>query len=380
MHYDAIVVGAGPAGCAAAYDLATAGRSVLLFDRRAFPRVKPCAGGLTMKTVRALRYPVDSVVRTWCTGMIVGKGYEKRKRLELHGPVVAMTVRAELDEYCLRRTIEAGAEFRVVRGIQGILEESDDVTLATTDGPLRGRFLVGADGANSRVRKLVTGLGDVQRGFAIEATVRRPGAVACMSVDFGVVPLGYGWVFPKGDHLNVGLYTGSPDVRITRRDLAEYTTLRLGTDDLEDIVGQYVGLGGWDHPRRTRRIFLVGDASGLADTFFGEGIYAAVRSGQAAASAIGEELAGRRDAAAAFDGRLRPLLADARRAASLAELCYAHPDAAFRVATSFLVGRGVLNGYARGLSLKAVTDRLPLLAVLPRPRPVMPARAIARSL
>ena len=62
--YDAIIVGAGPSGCAAAYDLAAAGSSVLLLDKRSFPRVKPCAGALTIKTVRALRYRVDPVVRS----------------------------------------------------------------------------------------------------------------------------------------------------------------------------------------------------------------------------------------------------------------------------------------------------------------------------
>jgi flavin-dependent dehydrogenase len=62
-EWDAIVVGAGPAGCACACDLASAGRSVLLLDKSEFPRMKACAGGLTMKTVRALRYSIAPVVR-----------------------------------------------------------------------------------------------------------------------------------------------------------------------------------------------------------------------------------------------------------------------------------------------------------------------------
>ena len=61
--WDAMVVGAGPAGCAAAYDLAAAGQSVLLLDKRDFPRAKACAGGLTIKAVQALRYSIDPVVR-----------------------------------------------------------------------------------------------------------------------------------------------------------------------------------------------------------------------------------------------------------------------------------------------------------------------------
>src|ERR1700728_183690 len=61
--WDAMVVGAGPAGCAAAYDLAAAGQSVLLLDKKDFPRAKACAGGLTTKAVKALRYSIDPVVR-----------------------------------------------------------------------------------------------------------------------------------------------------------------------------------------------------------------------------------------------------------------------------------------------------------------------------
>src|ERR1700761_5250273 len=61
--WDAMVVGAGPAGCAAAYDLAAAGLSVLLLDHKDFPRAKACAGGLTSKAVQALRYSIDPVVR-----------------------------------------------------------------------------------------------------------------------------------------------------------------------------------------------------------------------------------------------------------------------------------------------------------------------------
>ncbi|MCP3953714.1 MAG: FAD-dependent oxidoreductase, partial [Desulfobacterales bacterium] len=74
---DVVIVGAGPAGSAAAYDLRLTGKSVLLLDRHEFPRHKACAGGLTVKTLRALRYPVDAVIRNRCRSMEIGKRFAR---------------------------------------------------------------------------------------------------------------------------------------------------------------------------------------------------------------------------------------------------------------------------------------------------------------
>src|SRR5258708_22638867 len=114
MTYDAMIVGAGPAGCAAAYDLAARGRSVLLLDRRRFPRVKPCAGALTLKALAALRYSVRPVIRYVADSMWMGRRLEERVLFRSRYPVCALTVRAELDDYCLRPTIARGAELRAL--------------------------------------------------------------------------------------------------------------------------------------------------------------------------------------------------------------------------------------------------------------------------
>jgi len=74
MKYDVVIVGAGPAGCSAAFDLCSYKKSVLLIDKVAFPRVKPCAGGLTIKTLKALRYSVKPIIRRVCNNLIIGKG------------------------------------------------------------------------------------------------------------------------------------------------------------------------------------------------------------------------------------------------------------------------------------------------------------------
>src|SRR5689334_20572911 len=110
LSFDVLIVGAGPGGCAAAFDLAGLGISVALLDRT-LPRSKPCAGGLTIKTLRALRYSVAPVIREVCTHALVGQEFRSRVRLSVGRPLCAMTVRADFDDFCREATIRRGVPF-----------------------------------------------------------------------------------------------------------------------------------------------------------------------------------------------------------------------------------------------------------------------------
>ena len=152
--WDAIVVGAGPAGCAAAYDLAHTGHSVLLLDRAEFPRQKACAGGLTAKTIRALRYPVDPVVRQQLNRLRIERDRDHSTILRRSADYCFMTVRKELDDYCLRQTVAAGAIFRRIGNIAAVEEDAEGVSIEADGQTLRAHFVIGADGVHSRVRRL----------------------------------------------------------------------------------------------------------------------------------------------------------------------------------------------------------------------------------
>src|SRR5579875_1385414 len=114
---DVIIVGAGPAGCAAAYDLARAGVRVLLLDKRSFPRHKACACGLTRKTLKALRYSVEPVIERACRDVVLqeaGPAFLQGRRVadkscevrvRMRNPFCAMAVRERFDDYCLRQTL-----------------------------------------------------------------------------------------------------------------------------------------------------------------------------------------------------------------------------------------------------------------------------------
>ena len=152
-----------------------------------------------------------------------------------------MTVRAEFDEYCLRKTMAAGACLRKIEGVRQILRCGDQVHLLTPGAHYRARFLVGADGASGQVRRLCAAGSWFSQGFALEVQTAVPREELDLTFDFASVSNGYAWIFPKGDHLNVGLYSLSSAASLTRSRLLSYVKNRLGTDVLHGVTGQYLG-------------------------------------------------------------------------------------------------------------------------------------------
>src|SRR6201996_7893910 len=147
-EYEALIVGAGPAGCAAAYDLARAGKRVLMLDRRSFPRHKACACGLTRTTLRALRYSVEPVVERVCHEVVLQEAGPRfhegvrvadkscEVRLRTRKAICAMAVRERFDAFCLEQTLAAGAELRKIDAIVAVREsrESVEIEIACGDG------------------------------------------------------------------------------------------------------------------------------------------------------------------------------------------------------------------------------------------------------
>ena len=362
---DVIIVGAGPAGAAAAYDLCRAGKSVLLLDRHEFPRHKACAGGLTVKTLNVLRYPVDPVIRHRCRSLAIGKGLSRSVHFESRRDICAMTVRSELDTFCLEKTLAAGARFRTIARIRSVRETRDFVDIRTDAGLLRAPFLIGADGAHSRIRKLSGEFQDCYQGFAIEGRVPAdPGKRPRMTFDFNVAPSGYGWLFPKNDHVNIGLFTSNPSVTLTKRDLLAYAQDRLGHSDVRHLSGHPMGLGGWRYRPHCRRILLAGDAAGLVDPLLGEGLYNAIRSGQLAARAVILDDSAHTSAGSIYNRLLETVRRDLRLC-RLSALCfYRLPNFGYWALTSKPVKYALVEGYARGWPLGRIETqfyRLPFL-------------------
>jgi len=306
-----------------------------------------------MKTLKALRFSVASLVRRVCYDMDVGRGTEKQKLFPCKHPVAAMVVRSELDEYCLRQAQEVGAVFRIVPRLIKVLERPSHVEVITGDGALKAQFVVGADGANSAVRELTSAFSAVERGFALAGQVAWDSeAMPRMEIDFGIADEGYGWVFPKDDHVNVGVFTGSADAVVTRNDVCKYVRAKLGTDHISWLGGRHLGMGGRNYLPRKGRILLVGDAAGLVDPLLGEGIHNAVRSGQMAARAIVESLRQGSAAAQTYAAQLRTLQRDLLSCRRSASWFYRWPRLGYAALTSPWTRKALMEGFAMGLTFR----------------------------
>ena len=314
-EYDAIVVGGGPGGSAAAWYLARGGARVLLCEKSTYPREKVCGDGLTPRAVRVLD---DMGLRD------AYQGWSRHVGLRVHGGGVVIELpwpelggypsyglarpRADLDHLLAMHARAAGATVwdgtdvisPLVREglVRGVIARRGE------DGPmeLRAPIVIAADGASSRIGQALGLHRDERRpiGVAIRQYFTSPRhddpwLDSYLELWRGDVLLpGYGWVFPMADgtlNVGVGLLNTSRGFRNTnyRRMLADWAP-QAGRDwgfTLEDAISKPrsapLPMGASRHPPLHRGVLFVGDAAGLVNPFNGEGIDYALESGRLAA-------------------------------------------------------------------------------------------------
>lgn len=366
--FDAIVVGGGPAGSAAAYEIANAGKTVLLVEKKSFPRDKPCGGGLTVKTLKLYPFSIGEVIERATNELLIGRGLDRVELFDAPSTVCTFAVRSKLDRFCLDRAIDAGAEFEVA-SISDISQSESGVTL-TLQGSRRveAKYLIGADGATSQVRRECFPTLPNRRGFALEGLLpysKLPSQPKA-EFDFGWIKGGYGWVFPKGDHANVGIYTHDEDVKLSKDQLFDYSNRRLGNAELENVIGGAIPFGGARY-RPQGRIVLAGDAAGMAEPLLGEGIHNAVKSGQAAGRAVIMALRSQRSFAAGYSLGLIDIRLDLERCHRAAEqFFYPQVDGMGYGALKFPITKmALMRGFAAGKTLYEITNTFFLAPLYP---------------
>ncbi|MDP9011787.1 MAG: FAD-dependent monooxygenase [Pseudomonadota bacterium] len=287
---EAIVVGGGPAGSAAAQCLRAAGRDVLVLDKERFPRLKLCAGWITPDVVRDLRLEIADYPHGFLS---FRRLHWHLRGLRLPVPCVQHSIRrVEFDAWLLERS---GAEV-VHHGVRDIVRDGEYFLI---DGEFRCRYLIGAGGTSCPVRRTL-----------FDAVLPRARALQTVTLelefpyewrdpdchlwffDHGLP--GYSWYVPKAHGwLNVGV--GAMAVRLKQRgenvrqhwqNLASKLLRQFGIPMPDDPTGYSYYVRGPLEPARLGNAFITGDAAGLATRDLCEGIGPAIRSGQRAAQSL----------------------------------------------------------------------------------------------
>lgn len=294
--YDCIIVGAGPAGGAAAYHLAKRGRSVLVLEKESLPRYKPCGGGVSPQIAQwfdfdfspAISMKVKTVRYTWKMEDPVDAEIESTEP-------VWMVRRDVFDHFLIQKAQEQGAELRDGTEVTGIEFKSDRWQVNTAQGPLEGRYLVAADGAKGPMAKWL-GFKERKRRLAgaLEAEAPHQGQdIDRIYFEFGMVKNGYIWNFPKADGYSIGVGTfrgGEPqDFKAILTDYAKMFGVDLSS---AKQFGHPLCLWDGDQVLHTQNAVLAGEAACVVDPFTAEGIRPSILTGVKAADAIDAALGG----------------------------------------------------------------------------------------
>jgi geranylgeranyl reductase family protein len=357
---DVLIVGAGPAGSATAIHLARAGLRVVLLDRARFPRDKPCGGGLTGRALRAIPVDPEPVVEHVVDRFELRLDYGRRFERGGKKPLIHMTQRRRLDAFLAEQAAAAGADFRDGTRVERLEIEDDGVLVETAGGALGAGVVVGADGANGVVAR-AAGLGEsIVRGVALEGNVPwkalpRVAYANRAVVELGVVPGGYGWVFPKGDHVNLGVGGWGAEGPRLRDHLARLAAAHgVSMADLTDLKGHRLPMRPVGAGAAAGRVLLVGDAAGLVDPLSGDGMYEAFVSARIAADAIvsGDLEGYERALAAALDAHAAASWKAKKALDRFPRVCFwaARSPGVFGVVSGLLDGEVAHPSEARGLA------------------------------
>ncbi|MGM0646539.1 MAG: geranylgeranyl reductase family protein [Thermodesulfobacteriota bacterium] len=300
QRYDAIVVGGGPSGSAAAQCLAAAGAEVLILDKAVFPRSKLCAGVVTAKTVEALEriFDVDpSALSTHGALRTATPRYRivSRERLLLQGAAAApfrLVDRERFDHLLLRRAETTGAQCRTGIPVERVDPKRGEVVLASGQ-TYRARVVIGADGVHSRVRRSLSPQLQSKRywrrnlAHCVEIVVPMAEMTHChlaLGLHLGYVRHGYAWSFPRDTDVILGMCAlPRTDERLDRAFALFLHD--VGYTGSAPFKGHPLPYGNFLDTPAQERVLLTGDAAGLADPLLGEGLYFALRSGELAAQA-----------------------------------------------------------------------------------------------
>lgn len=326
--FDCIIVGAGPAGGAAAYHLAKRGHSILVVEKQAFPRQKPCGGGVSPAIAQwfdfdftpAISTTVNQIRYTWKLGDTV--------ETEIATPMW-MVQRDVFDAFLIEQAQSQGAQLRDETTVTGIEFKGDRWQVNTSTEPLTARYVIAADGATGPMAKWL-GLkqSKLRKSLTMEVMM---GSDHPPTFEFGLVKNGSIWGFPKANSysLSTATFRGGEPKNLSK-DLTQYAS-KLGMDTNVPLQESALCLWDGDKTLHTQQAVVAGEAASLVDPLSAEGIRPSIFSGVKAAEAISAALGGDGNALENYTQTMQAEWgADMAWASRLSGLFYRFPGVAYK--------------------------------------------------
>ncbi|MCA6075256.1 NAD(P)/FAD-dependent oxidoreductase [Fulvivirga sedimenti] len=291
QQFDTIVVGAGPAGATAARYLASSGAKVLLLEKEKLPRYKVCGGGLVWRAREALEIPINDIVHQEFYRIDWKFRHDLHYIVERPFPLVSMIMRDQFDAFLTNAAGKEGVVIHDEESFEYFTEDGESISVRTDKDEYRARHLIAADGLRSKVFKQLNINDQRIKIPAIEAEIEiedgNEDFFKQVIFDVTAIQKGYGWIFPKANHLSVGVAAMPHAGMSLKRAFFDYL-MKTGLEPIIREKRQY----GFQIPLYPHgqlyhnNILFTGDAAGLADPLVAEGISHAIFSGKWAARAI----------------------------------------------------------------------------------------------
>lgn len=296
-EWDVIIVGAGPSGSSAAYDLAEMGYKVLILEKNELPRNKLCGGALSEVARSYLRFPIPEAYDDWqCYGARVHFG-KRVVDAKLNERIATLVTRRTFDKYLVDMALKIGAHIKCDRVINIDVKDEKAIVKTTNGMRVSSKVVIVASGALSGLCRHVRHNDSLdETGFCLEQNypIMKPDPYSdldgLIDIYFGVGRFGYGWVFHHGSYYSIGV-GGLRSLMDNPKEIMKKFWLDRGFPAKDfDPKGASIPCGGIRRELVNDRLILVGDAAGFVDPFYGEGIQYAIRSGQLGAETAANAL------------------------------------------------------------------------------------------
>ena len=292
-HFDVAIIGSGPSGASTAFYLGKKGISTVIIEKETLPRYKTCGGGFVNRGRKNMPFDISEVVEQefYTVDSYFNKNIHYQSKKDK--PIITMIMRDAFDHLLVKKAKEFGVTLLENHTLKSIDFVDNKAVLTTSQENITSDFVIAADGVLSPTAKMAGWKEDTRNlipALEYEVEVSKEDFERLskkVRFDIDAVPFGYGWSFPKKNHLSLGVLT----TKKRKINLKEYYKKYLETLEIKEVMNEQAH--GFQIPIAPRtdgfvkqNVFLIGDAAGFAEPITAEGISNAILSGKYVADAI----------------------------------------------------------------------------------------------